>query len=552
MLRGEHSLNLSSAQSLFKYQRGRVIALGRLILALLFLMSIWFDRTQPEHLGRQTNLLLLVYVWFALAITALIWRNWWLDARLALPVHFFDMMVFTAIIFSTNGYTSPFFLFFILPLLSAAIRWGWRETLLTATALIILHMVAGLLVAGSEAFEMQRFIVRSGHLLTLSAVLIWFGVHQQFTRLFFGVDELDRRIGRDEDPFLQALGLAMKAAQARSGALLVGTADEQQFKGVRVIVGSAGAVELERPLLRERVPVVLFDLDRNESLSTREHGWYRFIAAEKLLDGSELRDIGAVEGVITEVRTRTRRGWLILWDIADLSVDFLELGVELGRAAGAVLDHDALISAIEEGAAARTRLSLARDVHDSVVQFLAGAAFRVEAIMRGSRSGGQVDSDLKELKRLLIEEQVEIRAFVSALRRNRELELAEAVEELKALAQRLEQQWAIDCRIAASNDNASIPIRLQLDLQQLLREAVANAVRHGGASRIDVDVAVEQDQLRLQVRDNGSGFVLANGNSPVEPWSLKERVDRAHGSLSLYSEPGCTNIVITIPLGAAA
>ncbi len=515
-------------------------------------MSIWFDRTQPEHLGRQTNLLLLVYVWFALAITALIWRNWWLDARLALPVHFFDMMVFTAIIFSTNGYTSPFFLFFILPLLSAAIRWGWRETLLTATALIILHMAAGLLVAGSEAFEMQRFIVRSGHLLTLSAVLIWFGVHQQFTRLFFGVDELDRRIGHDEDPFLQALGLAMKAAQARSGALLVGTADEHQFKGVRVILGSAEAVELERPLLREKVPVVLFDLDRNESLSTREHGWYRFIAAEKLLDNSELRDIGAVEGVIADVRTRTRRGWLILWDIAALSVDYLELGVELGRAAGAVLDHDALISAIEEGAAARTRLSLARDVHDSVVQFLAGAAFRVEAIMRGSRSGGQVESDLKELKRLLIEEQVEIRAFVSALRRNRELELAEAVDELKALAQRLEQQWAIDCRIAASNDNASIPIRLQLDLQQLLREAVANAVRHGGASRIDVDVAVEQDQLRLQVRDNGSGFALANGNSPIEPWSLKERVDRAHGSLSLYSEPGCTNIVITIPLGAAA
>jgi signal transduction histidine kinase len=552
LLRGELRLKLSGAESLFKYQRGRVIALGRLILALLFLLSIWFDQTAPDHLGRQTNLLLLVYVWFALAITALTWRNWWLDARLALPVHFFDMMVFTAIIFSSNGYTSPFFLFFILPLLSAAIRWGWRETLLTATALIILHLFAGLLVAGSEAFEMQRFIVRSGHLLTLSAVLIWFGVHQQFTRLFFGVDELDRRIGRDEDPFLQALSLAMKAAQARSGALVVGTADEQQFKGARVVTGSVSSVELERPLMTERVPVVLFDLDEDESLSTREHGWYRFMAAGQLLDEPGLRQVGALEGVVAEVRTRTRRGWLVLWDIADLSVDYLELGVELGRAAGAVLDHDALLSAIEEGAAARTRLTIARDVHDSVVQFLAGAAFRVEAIMRGSRSGGQFESDLKELKRLLIEEQVEIRAFVSALRRNRELELAEAVDELKALAARLEQQWSIDCRVEASNDNASIPIRLQLDLQQLMREAVANAVRHGGASRVDVDVGVEQDQLRLQVKDNGTGFVLAKGNSPAQPWSLKERVDRAHGSLSLYSEPGCTNIVITIPLGAAA
>ena len=58
------------------------------------------------------------------------------------PVHFVDMAVFTAIVFSTNGYTSPFFLFFILPLLSAAIRWGWRETALTATALILFYLVA--------------------------------------------------------------------------------------------------------------------------------------------------------------------------------------------------------------------------------------------------------------------------------------------------------------------------------------------------------------------------------------------------------------------------
>jgi signal transduction histidine kinase len=93
---------------------------------------------------------------------------------------------------------------------------------------------------------------------------------------------------------------------------------------------------------------------------------------------------------------------------------------------------------------------------------------------------------------------------------------------------------------------------MQLDLQQLLREAVANAVRHGRASRIDVGVGVEQDQLRMEVTDNGSGFLPANGDAPTQPWSLKERVDRAHGSLSLYSKPGCTNVVITLPLTGAA
>jgi signal transduction histidine kinase len=536
---------------MFKYQSGRVVSLGRAMLALLFLISIWLDRG-PANQSAQALTLLIIYLFFAFVMAALTWRNWWLDARLAIPAHIADMAVFTAIVFSTNGYTSPFFLFFMLPLLSAALRWGWRETTLTATALILLYFCAGLLVTGKEAFELQRFIVRSGHLLILSAVLIWFGVHQQFTRLFFGLEELDRRLNRDEDALPQALEVAMQAARAGGGALLIASGHEDQFAGVAVTSNGPRPLRVEGSLVREAVSIVLFDLDRNRTLSDPGEGWYRFTPATKVLNRSALREIGAGEGLVTEISSGHRRGWLVLWNVSDLSVDFLDLGLELGRVVAAVLERYALISAIEQGAAARARLSLARDVHDSVVQFLAGASFRVEAIMRGARAGRQVESDLTELKRLLIEEQGEIRTFIAALRRDRELELTEAVEDLKTLARRLAQQWSVDCNVDASNDDASIPIRLQLELQQLLREAVANAVRHGGASRIDVDVGVADDQLRLHVKDNGSGFGPSNGRSPVEPWSLRERVDRAQGSLSLYSEPGCTNLLITLPLTGVA
>jgi signal transduction histidine kinase len=526
-----------------------VIALGRVMLAALFLISIWLDQSQPTQAPERTYALLLFYVLYALGIAALTWRNWWLDARLAAPAHIIDMAVFTAIVFSTNGYTSPFFLFFVLPLLSAAIRWGWRETALTATLLVLLYLSAGLLVTGSETFELQRFVARSGHLVILSALLIWFGMHQQFSRLFIGPDELDRRLGRDEDPVIQALRLAMEAAHAGSGALVLG---EERSVGTCLSGGAARPLRIQGALLHDSaIGLALFDVAADRAVTRRSDRRYRFLKSSRLLDIEALGEIGAAQGLISAVRTGTEQGWLVLWDIPDLSLDFLELGDELGRAAGAVLDRDALLLAIEQGAAARTRLSLARDVHDSVVQFLAGAAFRVEAMMRGSDSGAQVESDLKELKRLLIEEQGEIRSFISALRRDRELELAEAVEELKTLAGRLGRQWSVDCEITACEKAASIPIRLQLDLQHLLREAVANAVRHGGASRIQVGVDVENDRLQLLVKDNGSGFGPASDGPPAEPWSLKERVERAHGSLSLFSEPGCTDIVITLPLVGA-
>src|SRR3954463_5983239 len=124
-------------EGLFKYQSGRVIALGRVMLAILFLLAVWLDRSEPERAVMGTYALLFLYAASAIGIAAATWRNWWLDARLAIPMHGVDMAVFTAIVFSTNGWPSPFFLFFVLPLLSAAIRWGWKETALTATSLIV-------------------------------------------------------------------------------------------------------------------------------------------------------------------------------------------------------------------------------------------------------------------------------------------------------------------------------------------------------------------------------------------------------------------------------
>ena len=205
-----------------------------------------------------------------------------------------------------------------------------------------------------------------------------------------------------------------------------------------------------------------------------------------------------------------------------------------------------------EGAAARTRLDLARDVHDSIVQFIAGATFRVEAIARAARSGADVDGELKELKELLVEEQRDIRGFVTALRRDSELPLADAVDELRVLAARLGQHWAVTCNVAADHLEVPIPIRVHLDLPHLLREAVANAVRHGGADRIDVNLDVDGDVLRFDVLDNGRGFATGNGASPAHPWSLSERVERANGSLSLVSKPGRTNVTISLPLNGAA
>jgi len=543
---------LTALQGLFKYQSGRVIALGRVMLAILFLLALFLDRTEPVRAILGTYLLLSLYAFGAIGIAVATWRNWWLDARLAVPMHAIDMAVFTAIVFSTNGSTSPFFLFFVLPLLSAAIRWGWRETAFTATSLVVLYMGAGLLLARTQNFELERFVIRSGHLVILSLLLIWFGIHQRST-LFFLREDFDSSVGEGDNALARALGFAIDVAGASGGALMVAPTGEEPLDGLALSRGEQRTFSLQRSIVRSHgYSSFLYDTARNRVVTRLPEGRFHFAAAADWLDIDSGFPAVARRGLAAEVHTGTQQGWLLLWGISDLSTDFIEFGRELGRASGAILDRNALLQAIEMGAAARTRLSLARDVHDSIVQFLAGAAFRVEAIKRGAKSGTVVQTELDELKRLLVEEQGEIRGFLLALRRDRELDIADAVAELRALAERLGQQWSIDCRVSADGEKGAIPIRLQLDLQQMLREAVANAVRHGGAKRVDVDLAVSDNRLQLRVADNGTGFANDKGQPPAEPWSLKERVERAHGSLELVSKPGSTNILISLPLAGAA
>ena len=545
---------LATLRGLFRFHSGRVISLGRVMLAITLFLIAMFGHSQAEL--TQTAPFLILYAAAAVLIATATWRNWWLDARFSFLTHGLDMAVFTGLAFSTTGTSSPFILFFILPLLSAAVRWSWRETALTATVLIILFVIGGFLLSGSQGFELQRFVLRAANLIILTLLLIWFGVHQRFARTFFRPEDFDEEVRVGENPLARSLGFAMRASQAASGALIVGPVGEDACDGYVVHGDSGRSFNAERALVRPLDEggniALLFDVPAGRALTRPPEGRFRFLDSLTVLDLVEAQALGLTEGVIAEVSTATNHGWLVLWDVPDLSTDFLDFGRELAGTVGALLDRYALIDAIEAGAAVRARLSLARDVHDSIVQFLAGATFRIEAIKRAASSGAAVDPDLDELKRLFVEEQSEIRGYVMALRQHRDLELAEAVAELRVLANRLGQQWSVDCRISAEGDEVPIPIRLQLDLQQLLREAVANAVRHGGADRIDVGLSVARGEVQLRVVDNGSGFAPGEGGAAAEPWSLKERVERAHGSLRLDSAPGSTNVLISLPLKGVA
>jgi signal transduction histidine kinase len=280
-----------------------------------------------------------------------------------------------------------------------------------------------------------------------------------------------------------------------------------------------------------------------------------FGRAQDSIEVETARSVGLGQGLAVPLESDTGTGTLFLERINGLCADYLELGELLAaEIVNRMRRHD-LFEAVEASAEARARLGLARDLHDSIVQFLAGAAFRIEALMRRSTAGEDVSDELRELKRLMLDEQVDLRAFIEALRRGREVELHALVAELDALAGKLGHQWKIVCRLTAETTPRSVPARLLIDAQQLVRESVANAVRHGKATSVDIAISADDEHLCLRLVDDGTGLPPSSGGElgqGPEPRSLKERVTVAGGELQFQPMAGGTRLTISLPIGRAA
>jgi signal transduction histidine kinase len=88
-----------------------------------------------------------------------------------------------------------------------------------------------------------------------------------------------------------------------------------------------------------------------------------------------------------------------------------------------------------------------------------------------------------------------------------------------------------------------------------VNESLANAARHGGATRAEIALAADDGVLRVRVADNGRGFPFG-GRHELEaleemgngPRTLKERVSALKGRLAVESSARGAVIEVTLPI----
>lgn len=527
----------------------RVIAIGRLMLATLFMLSLWLDISQPVEAVAAIYVLLGAYVAVSVSLLIATWSSWWLDAKLAGPAHAFDILLFTLLVIPIEGYTSPYFALFMFILLAAAIRWGWRATTLTAVLLCILYLLTGLLIIESRAeADLQIVAIGAGHLVILSLILIWFGIHRWQSGVAARDTDGLAAPSLDESPLETGLRATMESLGAHSGVFVWREGGGSEASILAVRDGELSAWREPQPA---GIPAIagsfLYDFSSDRALARDERRNLLYFAPGDRIAGADAT-LELSEGLAIPVHSGTGEGELFLERLPQLFIDHIDLGEQIAADVAAHIQQHALLSAIEEAAEGRSRLSLARDLHDSVVQFLAGAAFRLEAMKRTQPEGSGLEPQLNELKQMMLHEQGELRSFISALRSGPQISIDELAKDLSALAERLSRQWNVNCTFAADSVDLMIPTRLHLDVHQMMREAVANAVRHAAANSVKIVLWVVADELRLKFINDGTRYPGTAQDSAL-PWSLKERVEQLGGTLDLSRGMGVTRVTVALPVG---
>jgi PAS domain S-box-containing protein len=197
------------------------------------------------------------------------------------------------------------------------------------------------------------------------------------------------------------------------------------------------------------------------------------------------------------------------------------------------------------------RRRIGHELHDGLGQYLAGIAFRSKALEQSLETAGAPQAgDAKELTRLISGGIAQTRSLARGLDPV-DVETSGLPAALQNLAAESTGLFNIDCQVRCAPTVRVAP-QPGLALYRIAQEAIHNAITHGEAGRVEIDLEIIDQQLVLKVRDNGSGF--NTGAKRPGGMGLRVMMYRASsvgGHLNVRSQPKSgTEVCCILPQGS--
>jgi PAS domain S-box-containing protein len=297
----------------------------------------------------------------------------------------------------------------------------------------------------------------------------------------------------------------------------------------------------------------LYGWTREEILGRDPHDLLRTVFPEPM------EDIKAKESWAGELRHNKRDGsqiivashWTTLRDSSGKPTGWLEINTDVTsrkRAEDATRSLSARILNLQD----EERRRIARELHDSLGQYLAALKMNLDGL---AFSGGDEGKIAAECAQIVDKCLVETRTISHLLHPPLldELGLASAA---RWYVDEFSRRSGISVNFEVSPELERLNPEIELALFRAIQEGLTNVHRHSGASSVEIRLERAEDRIVLEIRDNGKGipaeqlarFSEGNTESGVGLAGMRERLRELDGRLKLGSDATGTRLTVTTPV----
>jgi signal transduction histidine kinase len=201
----------------------------------------------------------------------------------------------------------------------------------------------------------------------------------------------------------------------------------------------------------------------------------------------------------------------------------------------------------------RTRVG--RELHDTLEQGLAGIGLQLEAVAGSLQTSPEAARQSLDVARQMLRYSLEeARRSVMDLR-SQALESRDLAGALADMARQMTHGTPALALVQVDGTPVRLDASVEHHLLRIGLEALTNAIKHSGASRITTRLRFGAETVELMVEDNGRGMGQPTPDGAGNLFGLqgiRERVDKLGGALHLDSRPGeGTLLSVAVPIRPA-
>lgn len=198
------------------------------------------------------------------------------------------------------------------------------------------------------------------------------------------------------------------------------------------------------------------------------------------------------------------------------------------------------------------RRHIARELHDSIGQYLAALKMNFDLLRAQSTNHSEMWTDSLEL----LERSIGELRTLSHLLHPPLIEEAGLVSAVRWFVEGFAKRSGIHVSLEIVPEIGRLTGGVELALFRSLQEALTNVHRHSGSENAEIRLAVEGDRVTLNVKDSGCGipadllerFEESGVGAGVGLTGMRERVEVLGGQLKLKSEGSGTLVTVSMPI----